>query len=280
MPAPRNVTKPCYTDSALSFDTFGSTLISPGVLTRSLRSRLIDAEEETPKVTGIGCPTEIILAIDSVSSQRQLGAELELHGPDLHIQSVSSTLRKIQDFDTPEWTANVIYTDFGNPTVSPGDLAHVGTIWKLAAETYASRLLYNLNKDPTLLIPLVDVMRHEYTLLGRDHHFMNALIWPTFIAGAASNRPDQRDWVVGVLERIWNGTLLANGKNAPLVLCLLWEKQNSATELGAGELEGTGLVNCRHWRTAGSSFEHSPRFPTCVVDFQCGMRILGLLSLR
>lgn len=184
-----------------------------------------------------------MLAIDSVSSERQLGAELELQDAELHAQSLSSTLRRIQGFDTQEWARNVIFTDFRDPGVSPGDLAHVGTIWKLAAEIYASRLLYNINKDPTVLIPLVDVMRHEYTLLGSDHHFMNALIWPTFVAGAASTRLDQREWVVGVLERIWNGTLLANGKNAPLVLGRLWEKQDSAREMGAGELEGWDWIS-------------------------------------
>lgn len=141
------------------------------------------------------------------------------------------------------WATSVILSDVTDPAISLMDLTHVGTIWKLAAEIYTSRLLYNLTNDPTLLTPLVDVIRHEYELLGADHHFMNALIWPTFIAGAASTRPDQRDWAIKVLERIWEETLLANGKNAPLVLGRLWEKQDAERGAGAGELEGWDWIS-------------------------------------
>ena len=140
------------------------------------------------------------------------------------------------------WAAAVAGA-FDDPAATPRAIAHVGAIWKLAAEIYASRLLYNYTRDPSVLTPLVDVMRHEYDLLGAHSHLLNALIWPTFIAGAASTRPDQRGWVLAVLERIWDGTLLANGKNAPLVLGRLWEKQDEARGLGAGELEGWDWIS-------------------------------------
>lgn len=205
--------------------------------------RLNDAGDDTPKVTGIGCPTEVILAIDAISTQRQLVADPNLRSPELHIQSLYSTLWQIQTFDTSEWAASVTAAALVDPTISARDLAHVGTIWRLAAEIYASRLLFNLTCDPTLLVPLVDAIHHEYALLGPDHYLVNALLWPTFIAGAASTRPGQREWAVAVLERIWDGTLLANAKNAPLVLGRLWENQDRARGAGAGELEGWDWIS-------------------------------------
>lgn len=225
------------TEIRFSFDTFGSTLIRPGVLTRSLRSRLNDTAEETPRITGIGCPTEIILAVDFISSQRQANLVSEVGDPEPHIQCLFTTLRTIQHFDIDHWVSSVTCVNGEAPSVLPNDLVHIGTIWKLAAEIYATSLLYNLTEDPSLLLPLVDVVRGEYGLLGPSHYLLYGLVWPTFVAGAASTRPEQRVWALGMLETIWSGALCGNAKNATLVLERLWEKQDLARgRLGTGEL--------------------------------------------
>lgn len=225
-------TKRCF-----SFDTFGSTLIRPGVLTRSIRSRLNESGEETRRITGIGCPTEIILAVDFISSQRQANLVSEVGDPEPHIQSLFATLRTIQNFDIHRWVDSVTCVDGEAHAILPDDLVHIGTIWKLAAEIYATSLLYNLTEDPSLLLPLVDVMRGEYDLLGPSHYLFYGLVWPTFVAGASSTRPEQRVWALGMLETIWSGALCGNAKNATLVLEQLWEKQDLARgRSGTGEL--------------------------------------------
>ncbi|SPO07765.1 uncharacterized protein DNG_10460 [Cephalotrichum gorgonifer] len=190
-----------------------------------------DAGGEVDGIAGVGCPTVIIMAIDLVSSQRRASIEAVLENSDLPIQSLYSTLRQIQTFDIHSWATSVVACPSLKITsISPKDLAHVGAIWKLAAEIYVSRLLYNLVEDADLLLPLVDVLRYEYSALGAEHCLVNGLAWPTFIAGASSSTSEQRVWALEVLERIWEGTMCANVKNAPLVLERLWKKQDIARE--------------------------------------------------
>lgn len=60
---------------------------------------------------------------------------------------------------------------------------------------------------------------------------MKCLIWPTFVAGAASTSPEDRAWVLITLERIWNLGHCANTNNAIRVLEVLWEKHDRAHPL-------------------------------------------------
>lgn len=203
----------------------------------SFSSRIAsDVEDESFGMLGIGCPAEFLPVIESLSSQRQAIAAAGTGQSHIHIQSLYATLRQIKDFDAHNWAAGVVSASLeAPPFTTTSDLSHIGTMWKLATEIYASRLLFNLTKDPALSHSLVDTLRDEYAIVGADHQLVAGLVWPTFISGAASTRPEQRTWALEVLETIWNRSLCANSKNATYVLSRLWEKQDLARRQAGAE---------------------------------------------
>lgn len=125
-----------------------------------------------------------------------------------------------------------------DPEVSYEDLVHLGTIWKLSAEIYAYCILCNLTDTTALGFdpPPIHVFVAEYTLLERrNDQLIRCLLWPTFIVGAASSRPDHRAWVRKTLEKIWHVGHCFNTRNASMVLESLWEKcdQKAMQSVGA-----------------------------------------------
>jgi len=112
--------------------------------------------------------------------------------------------------------------------VSYMDLMQLGTIWRLSAEIYACHVLFNLTGDASILEPaLVNDLIARYIFLEReDDNLLKCLIWPTFIAGAATLDQQTRPWVLKTLDRIWHIGYCANTRNAAMVLESLWKKQD------------------------------------------------------
>lgn len=118
--------------------------------------------------------------------------------------------------------------------VSYEDMLHLGIIWKLAADIYACHVLCSSAKRAAIVFqsPSVHDLRAEYSFFERkDDKITKCLIWPTFVAGAASTSPGDRAWSAMTLERIWNLGHCANTRNAVQVLELLWEKHDRAKAL-------------------------------------------------
>lgn len=125
------------------------------------------------------------------------------------------------------------------------DLLHLGNAWKLAADIYACRVLCSSTggDDHAFEPPSVHALRAEYSFLERGNDdVIKCLIWPTFIAGAASTSPEDRAWVLKTLDRIWNLGHCANTKNAARVLEVLWEKHDRAQHL-ADDHTGWNWIN-------------------------------------
>jgi len=144
------------------------------------------------------------------------------------IEALKITLESIRSYDISSWAAFATTSD---STVSYDDMMHLGTIWKLAAEIYACRLTQNLTEDSELHneSPSVHKLIAAYAFLERkDDELIKCLIWPTFIAGAASTSSENRAWVLKTLDRIWQVGHCANTKNAAEVLRNLWKKQGQS----------------------------------------------------
>jgi hypothetical protein len=201
----------------------------------------------TPAVTNIGCPTEIVSAVDFFASLRRLDTQQSSINS-VDASALGQTLQRLHNFDVASWAAHVAST--GRYAVTLASLQHLGSIWKLAAEMYACRIRRSIVGSPdastststlasTSTSATVDLLIAESALLYRhDATLIKCLIWPTFIAGLASGRLAQRRWALDTLDRIWQLTLSANARNAALVLSSLWEKQDqrSVYEQG-GEVE-------------------------------------------
>jgi hypothetical protein len=161
--------------------------------------------------------------VEFFSSQRRLDTgEME---PPIDVMGLSESLRQIREFDVESWAAAVPLNNVDKNTLV--DLQHIGTIWKLGADIYASRIFANVTRDSTMSMPSVDDIVAEYTFPElEDVDLIKCVLWPTFIAGAACSKLEHREWALRVFEKIWEVSLTANAKSAALVLMNLWKKQD------------------------------------------------------
>lgn len=210
------------TNCLCSFWILGSSLAKPGAL-NSESTLPITQIKSSSTVAPIGCPIAILSAIETFALHRRVNGMFAL--PFADVEYLKDTLHRLRSYDISAWAMNVTVND---PMVECMDLMQLGTIWKLSAEIYARYVLFNLIGDISILNPsLVDDLIETYTFLNReDDDLLKCLIWPTFIAGAATNSRQKRLWVLRTLERIWQIGYCANTRNAAMVLESLWKKHD------------------------------------------------------
>lgn len=186
-------------------------------------------------MTPVGCPVDILSAIEVFASQRRF--ESIFPAQTTRTRDLEGALEEIRSYPIAAWAESMTRND---PTVPYEDLLHLGRIWKLTAIIYACCVLRTSTDSATTAFepPPIHALRSEYSFFERhDNEIMKCLIWPTFVAGAASTSPEDRAWVLRMLERIWNFGHCANTNNAARVLEILWEKHDRAQPLadsGAG----------------------------------------------
>ncbi|KAI6765470.1 hypothetical protein HG530_006540 [Fusarium avenaceum] len=209
---------------AAMLQTLGSSLAKPGVLTSASTLSSV----RTPAfstVTPIGCPVEILSTIEVFASQRRHDSVFSDHTTNFTF--LEEALHQMRSYDLASWAMD---NTTESSKVSSQDLMRLGTIWQLSADIYACRILaclagYTFTSESLQVQNLIA----EYAFLEReDDELIKCLIWPTFIAGAASTSYEARAWVLKTLDRIWNAGHCANTKNAAKVLGKLWEKHDQA----------------------------------------------------
>ena len=211
------------TNCSCSFQILGSSLAKPGAL-NSESTLPVTKIEPSSTVAPIGCPIAILSAVETFALHWRVNGMFAL--PFADVENLKDTLHRLRSYDISAWAMNVTVND---PMVGCMDLMQLGTIWKLSAEIYARYVLFNLTGDASILNPsLVDDLLETYTFLNReDDDLLKCLIWPTFIAGAATNSQQKRLWVLQTLDRIWHIGHCANTRNAAMVLESLWKKHDS-----------------------------------------------------
>lgn len=166
------------------------------------------------------------------ASQRRI--DTIFNAPTTNIQALQHALHLIRSYDIPAWAKTTTRSDSAVPYEG---LLHLGMIWKLAADIYACHILCSLIHSATVVLesPSAHSLRAEYYFLERnDDGILKCLIWPTFVAGAASTDPEDRAWVLRTLERIWDLGRCANTKNAIRVLQTLWGKHDQVQSPSIG----------------------------------------------
>jgi hypothetical protein len=151
--------------------------------------------------------------------------------PTTNFQALEDVLHLIRSYDIPAWAKSTTISD---AALSYEDLLHLGIIWKLAAEIYACHVLCSSTMSAPVFFhpPSVHDLRAQYSFFERKNDKVTrCLIWPTFVAGAASTTPQDRAWAARTLDRIWNLGHCANTTNATRVLEVLWEKHDRAKAL-------------------------------------------------
>ncbi|KAI1056983.1 hypothetical protein LB507_001450 [Fusarium sp. FIESC RH6] len=204
------------------------TLIEAGSIDRSsawdssVETLLCGAATTSSTVAPIGCPVDVLSVIETFALNRRVNGMSALQIV-ADVEYLEHTLNGLRAYDIAAWAMDITVND---PSVPYMDLIRLGTIWKLAAEIYACHVCFNLTGDASSLKPsLVDDLIAGYTFLEReDDDLLKCLIWPTFIAGAATINQQRRPWVIKTLDRIWHIGYCANTRNAAMVLESLWKK--------------------------------------------------------
>lgn len=215
-------------------------MVRPGTLTHSFPSTLAgDNIGDLPDFSIVGCPAQILRAISFCTSQRQndtISPPGTLDPPIMpDVQGLQDTLFGIQNFDILQWAKYMVAVDPEPYSMPIEKLLNISLIWKLAAELYASRILYRVAHIDFPFSNMVDNIMKAYTPIAPDEELVKCIIWPVFVAGAESTRADQRSWSLSALDRIWNVVCGASVKNAQLVLQNLWIKQDHLQTLQGGE---------------------------------------------
>lgn len=218
-------------------------------MSKSLKSRLAAKYwKEAPDLSIVGCPIELLLAIDFMASKRQTnGSEETTVAPKsitLDFSIIQSTFESILDFDAQNWAKSMSGAIPMFSTISSTELECFCLIWKLAAQLYAMRIMHSYGFDcssnpMTATEDLIDGLIAQYECLMHEDLLIKCLIWPAFIAGAESTNVRQRDWALKILEKVWALTLCANAKYATSVLRSLWEMQDSAAHKASAGGNGT-----------------------------------------
>ncbi|CAG7557809.1 unnamed protein product [Fusarium equiseti] len=175
---------------AATFQILGSSLARPGALNSESTLPVTQIRTSSP-VAPIGCPVAILSAIETFALKRRVNGMFALQIAD--VEYLKDTLNRLRSYDIAAWAMNITVNESMVPYM---DLIQLGTIWRLSAEIYACYVLFNLTGDASILKPsLVDDLIARYTFLEReDDNLLKCLIWPTFIAGAATINQQRRPW--------------------------------------------------------------------------------------
>lgn len=146
------------------FQTLGSSLGKPGALTSASTLPAVPTAGSSA-VTPVGCPVDILSAVEIFVSQRRI--DTIFGEPTPNIQTLQDALHLIRSYDIPTSMKSTIGY---NSAVSHGDLFHLGTIWKLAADIYTCHGLFSLiDRAPVVSeSPSVHSLRAEYSFLERN----------------------------------------------------------------------------------------------------------------
>ncbi|RKK30527.1 hypothetical protein BFJ67_g15695 [Fusarium oxysporum f. sp. cepae] len=220
--------------NAAMLQTFGSSLAKPGVLTSASTLSSIKASAFST-VTPNGCPVQILSTVEIFASQRRHDFVFPENATNIVV--LEDALQKMRSYDITSWA---VYNTTQDSKVSSEDLARLGTIWQLSADIYACRVLACLTGSTLASDSLqVQGLIAAYAFLEReDDELIKCLIWPTFVAGAASTTYEARAWVLQTLDRIWSRGHCANTKNAAKVLGKLWEKYDQ-TNLSSSHIHNS-----------------------------------------
>jgi hypothetical protein len=192
--------------------------------------------KEAPDLSIVGCPIDLLLAIDFLASERQKDsfgqAIIPSQSGASKFKTMQTTLASIQDFDVQNWAQSMSGAIPTTSTISARELERFCRIWKLAAEMYAIRIMhsygYYYSAEPkSIMHGLINNLITQYEFLMHEDTLMKCLIWPAFIAGAESTHVKHREWVMKMLEKVWRLTLCANAKYAMSVLRSLWVTRDS-----------------------------------------------------
>ncbi|KAI8943283.1 hypothetical protein NX059_001303 [Plenodomus lindquistii] len=188
-------------------------LSCPGPLLRiMIESFALPDSQDSPRVTAIGT--------DSVQDQ------------------VGMLLQRALAFDPYTWSNSF------TPSSPDEDLSHrirIASAHRSAVCIYLARVLPSTNPllDPSSgsalvsLTGLADDVVHHISHLKPGNALFKSICWPLFLAGAESEDPAQREWIMNTLDELYGLMFWGYLHTSKRVLEAIW-KLKDAGELGSG----------------------------------------------
>jgi hypothetical protein len=215
------------------FDVLGGTFVQDG---QPLTTRLAkSSRDELSSLCGLGCPKQILLAIESIAHQwrnwtNNKTGTAQVPSP-AQLLALNAALEQITGFDIETWTDSALDSCSRSFTLSREDVRRICRVWRLSAEIYAAQVMRQLTLLANSPSTLVNQLISELKYLESDQRLIKFLLWPIFIAGAECTTLEHRAWTLTTLDRVWSISLIANVKAAAIVLTDLWQKQDAVEQV-------------------------------------------------
>lgn len=192
----------------------------------------MDVEEQAN--TCLSCPPLLLQVIRDVSRCSQ-----PTNPEDLPAKETDQLLSIVDAFSPYTWASSLQHVS------SSFDLekrAHIGSAYKAAVKIYILRATVLANPVPLNQDPLEDLASEiilHLRYIPPDDFFFKATCWPTFIAGAETNNPDQRAWVSNRFETALQTLPWGYLTSAVDLLYRVWAHK------GQGEAGADWLINLK-----------------------------------
>ncbi|KAK3941397.1 acriflavine sensitivity control protein acr-2 [Diplogelasinospora grovesii] len=204
----------CLTYHTLSLSLTAVT--KPTAATSS--NLLITVLERTEANSYLCCPPTILQIIHAASQLPPGSAAAPQEAADL--------IQKASAFDIHSWASRL----GPSPEQVLSVRQHVASAHRSAA------ILYILQSVSPPYEPCVDAdvllsdTFHHLSLVSEHDNLFKATAWPTFIAGAGTDDPARRAWVLQRLERLWETLLWGYIRTAMETLQEIWTLRDSARQ--------------------------------------------------
>jgi hypothetical protein len=144
------------------------------------------------------CPPEILQI--TLSASRLCSEDVGQTGGETRVETALSLLRQARLLDVLEWVYSIrglSAQDDLNVRVSLGS-AHRAT-----ACLYILLAVPEAAEGPSSLDMLVQEVLSHLAAVPIDHILLKGTVWPTFVAGAQTEDPLQREWCIERLQGVW-----------------------------------------------------------------------------
>ncbi|KAI8650774.1 hypothetical protein NCS57_01412300 [Fusarium keratoplasticum] len=208
-----------YFDTACTtFGIMGATLAPahlssrpPSCLDPSFLQTLRHSEHQT----WVGCPAELLYLLSVIDSIRSVH-----HSVPEREDTIASLCSCLGTFSPSTWAK-----DFPDQQHYQSRY-HLACTYKAAIEVYASHIIGPSSEDQYLSESyILDTTQrgiaHMLSIPPHDFH-IKSLVWPAFVLGAETERPDLRQAVRATFRHIWVSSCCYNARNAARMLDKIW----------------------------------------------------------
>jgi hypothetical protein len=189
----------------------------------------------------LSCPSPLLrIMLESFALPDTNGSPSGLSTQEYIQDQVGKLLRRALDFDPLAWTFDF---ERASPYEDIEQRIRIASAHRSAVCIYLARVLPSTN--PLLdaasgaalvsLTALADDVVHHISHLKPGDALFKSICWPLFLAGAESEDPSQREWIMNTLDELYGIMFWGYLRTSKRVLEAIWKFKDAA---------GAGTANC------------------------------------